>query len=86
MTPAEIQAANEELIKAYRQCFGSPAGKVVMADLIAFCRFRREATTPIEEGQRRVFLRIINMVCLTDEQLQSVYGGRDIGNIDGETE
>lgn len=85
MTENEIQAANEALIGAYRQCFGSPAGKIVMNDLMKFCRFRTDARNEIEEGQRRVFLRIVNLTSLTAEHLLAVYAGRDIGDINGET-
>lgn len=79
MTAEEIKAANEDLIRAYRQCFGSPAGKAVMVDMMKYCCFRKEAENQIDEGKRRAFLRIINLTNLTDDQLYGLYAGHDIG-------
>jgi hypothetical protein len=76
MTPEEIKAANDEVMRAYRICFSSASGQAVMSDLMRFCSFRKEANGKIEEGMRRVFLRIVNMTNLTDEQLYMMYAGR----------
>lgn len=76
MTPEEIDHANEQLIRSYRLCFGTPAGQDVLLDLMAFCRFRRPIESPIDEGKRQAFLRILEFVALTPEQLLALYGGR----------
>lgn len=82
MSPDEIKAANDELMRSYRLCFGGPGGRPVMNDLMKFCKFRVHAENEIEEGMRRVFLRIINLVNLTDEQLYQFYAGHDVGEED----
>jgi hypothetical protein len=74
----DVAARNEELIRAYRLCFGSAPGQIVMADLMKLCCFRRDAADQIEEGMRRAFLRIVNMSNLTDEQLYALYSGRNL--------
>lgn len=67
---------NDELVRAYRLAFGSPAGQVVLIDLMKFCRFRADAEGKIDEGKRRAFLRIMNFMALTPEQLESLYRGQ----------
>lgn len=73
MTEDEIKAANEELKRAYDLTFNSPSGQIVLLDLISFCKFRADIDTPIDEGKRRVALRIVNFTLLTPEQLQAAY-------------
>ena len=80
----EILARNADLMRAYRLCFSSDPGKMVMADMMRFCCFRKEAETPIDEGKRQAFLRIVNFSQLADEQLYSLYAGRDIGEVQDE--
>lgn len=77
MTPDEINATNETLIRAYRLAFNSPAGQEVLIDLMKFCRFRAPLGEPLmlDEGKRQVFLRIANFLNLTPEQLQRLYAG-----------
>lgn len=75
MTPGEMAAANEELQRAYRVCFGSPAGQAVLADLAPFTNaaepcFRADPRMhALEEGKRLVWLRIQNFVHLTPEDI-----------------
>lgn len=87
MTPEEAAAENEKLIRDYKLCFGSPAGESVMLDLMKFCRFRRPLIStgepmdriPIHEGRREVFLRIMNFMALSPEQIMALYGGHSSG-------
>ena len=71
-------------VRAYRLCFGSPAGREVLNDLMEFCNFNtalayREGhidanSILMQEGARQVFLRIINLATLTQEQIIALYG------------
>lgn len=79
MTPEE-----EDLVRAYRLVFNSPHGRVVLMDLMKFSKFRTDVKSDVDEGQRRVFLRILNFSQLTDEQLIRLYVGQQIQI--GETE
>lgn len=76
MTRDEINATNEQIVVDYRTTFGSPQGQRVFADLMKFCKFRTDVETREEEGARRVFLRIMNFMNFTPEQLQSAYQQR----------
>lgn len=75
MTPDEKIAANDELQRAYRICFGSPAGQAVLADLAPFTNaaetcFRADARAQaLEEGKRLVWLRIQQFMNLTQEDI-----------------
>lgn len=58
---------------AYRQCFATPAGKAVLADLARFCGARKvlfaqgePETTAFNLGLRAAFLRIQEGLTLTD--------------------
>lgn len=89
MTPEEVAKTievNEALIRAYRLSFGSPAGQEVLLDLMGFCRFRAPLNEPVllDEGKRQVFVRIMNFLSFTPEQLQQFYSGRPVirGEID----
>lgn len=68
--------------KAYKLCFGSIAGQLVLHDLIAFCRENETcvvagdpAKTNVLEGRREVFLRIKEHLNLSAEQLATLYSG-----------
>lgn len=69
--------------RAYQQCFGSPAGKAVLEDLIKFCRGSESCWHPDPrihaalEGRREVFLRIEQHVNETSDQLAERYGALD---------
>jgi hypothetical protein len=80
-----MNAQDEALISAYRQAFGSPAGREVLNDLMKVCRFRvpLQATATIDanslimaEGARMVFLRIISMLKLDLEQINAMVAGQ----------
>ncbi len=77
MTPEEVKATNEALVRDYRLTFNSPAGQRVLLDLMAFCRFRVPLGDPIkvDEGKRLVFLRIENFLSFSPEQLQRLFSG-----------
>jgi hypothetical protein len=72
-------------IRNYRLCFGSPAGREVLTDLMQFCRFRVPLAEPgepmdihavmLREGARMVFLRIITMMTLNTDELTRLFGG-----------
>lgn len=76
MTPEEIEAKNEELQRAYRLTFNSPAGQLVLLDLMSFGKFRVAIDDRADEGKRQVVLRIMNFTELSMEQLQAAYRGR----------
>jgi hypothetical protein len=73
--------------RAYRLCFGSPAGRSVLVDLADFCRARETCVVAppgqaidrdrslILEGRREVWLRIQQHIRLTDEQLYTLFVG-----------
>jgi hypothetical protein len=77
---------DEQLIGFYRQCFGSVAGREVLADLMQFCHFRVPLQTSgnvpdpnallVAEGARHVFLRILTIMCLTQDQIIELYSGK----------
>ena len=75
---------DEQMIRAYRLCFTSPAGQAVMQDLVLFCRmlsttYGNKTWSPeILEGRRQVFLRIQRNLSLTADELYQVLIGRTI--------
>jgi hypothetical protein len=76
MTPEQVEAKNDELLRAYRLTFKSPAGQLVLLDLMSFGKFRVAITDPVDEGKRQVVLRIMNFTELSMEQLQAAYRGQ----------
>lgn len=85
---------NRELVTAYRLCFGSPAGQAVLVDLMKASRFRVSLVTDGEAntsqllialGRRELFVRIMTLLALTDEQLIALYGGQRL-NLTEESE
>lgn len=72
---SDVHAQNEELLRAYRLAFGSPAGQAVLADLAPFCRAAVscfDADPRIHallEGRREVWLRIQEFVRLSEEDI-----------------
>lgn len=70
------EEANEELLRAYRLTFNSPAGQAVLLDLMAFGKVRAAIENPVDEGKRQAVLRIMNFTLLTTEQLEAAYRGR----------
>lgn len=65
-----------DVIRAYRLFFSAPDGLAVAKDLMKFCKFRSPIASEREEGMRQVFLRILEMSQLSDEQLIQLYAGR----------
>lgn len=72
---------------AYRAVFGSPAGQIVLADLMDFCRAtdtcfhddpRKHAML---EGRREVWLRVEHHLQLPPEQLYAIFGGTPVRTI-----
>ena len=76
MTSEEIDANNQELIRAYQLTFNSRSGQIVLQDLMSFGKFRVEIENQVDEGKRRAVLRIMNFSQLSLEQLTAVYRGR----------
>lgn len=74
---------NEQMLRAYQLCFGSPAGQMVLTDLAAFCRAAetcvvrgdRDATMVLE-GRREAFLRIQQFARLTEDDILELRMGR----------
>lgn len=68
--------------RAYQLAFGSPAGEVVLDDLVVFCRGAQSTFHPdarmhaVLEGRREVLLRICQHMHLTPEKLFVIYGGQ----------
>lgn len=66
---------------AYGLVFASPAGQVVLQDLVKFCRGAETCFHPDPrvhaqlEGRREVLLRIGQHMNLTTDQLFSLYNG-----------
>ena len=71
MTPEDT-----DLVRAYRLFFNSPDGLAVAMDLMKFCKFRSDVSSDVEEGMRRVFLRILRLSQLSDDQLIALFAGR----------
>ena len=92
MTDA-AEAHNQQLVTAYRLCFGNPAGQLVLADMMKLARFRVPLVTPsasanelfLAEGRRQMFLRIVSMMLLSDEQILDLFAGRRL-NVTGANE
>lgn len=64
---------------AYAKTFDNPEGRKVLADLKRFCRasvptadVNNVHTTFLLEGRREVFLRIISLLHLTDEDVMNL--------------
>lgn len=64
---------------AYAKTFNNPEGQKVLADLRRFCRasvptadVNNVHTTFLLEGRREVFLRIISLLHLTDEDVMNL--------------
>ncbi len=73
--------------KAYQIVFGSPAGKIVLADLMQHCSatdttFHDDARKhAFLEGQRSVYLRIEHHIQLEPEELYRIFGGTPVRTI-----
>lgn len=65
--------------RIYQQTFRNPAGLQVLADLSKFCRGGEPTFHPdarvhaLLEGRREVYLRIMNHLNLTSEQLYALH-------------
>jgi hypothetical protein len=58
---------DETLLKAYRAAFIGEQGKIVLDDLMDFCRmFQCNDGMDVYEGRRSVFLHILESMGLTD--------------------
>lgn len=82
MTAEEAHAQNEQLQRAYSIVFGSPDGRVVLADLIPFC-FGRKSTFhendrihARNDGRRDVLMRIAEFTNLSLEEIYALRGPR----------
>jgi hypothetical protein len=80
MTPEEAHAVNEQTQRAYHVVFGSPDGKLVMADLTAYCFGRKTTFDPDprvharNDGRREVLMRIVEFTSLTLEEIYALRG------------
>lgn len=72
---------------AYRLCFGSPAGSIVLADLHKFCRAGASVfdtsvrLTDVAIGRHEVWLKIVQHLHLTEDQLLQLYNGEPIQRV-----
>jgi hypothetical protein len=68
---------------AYRTTFNGPLGREVLKDLAKFCHAHESTFHPdtrlsaVMQGKHDVFLRIAHHLNLTDQQLWSLYDGRE---------
>ncbi len=68
----------------YQLTFGGPAGQEVLRDLMKFCRAQETTFDPDPrvhaalEGRREVYLRIVQHLGLTSDELFELYSGRSI--------
>jgi hypothetical protein len=83
MTEEEISAQNEQILRAYAVCFGSPEGQIVMTDLVPFCRGADNTFVPGDPrmsdfyaGRRDVLLRIQRFSKLTEDEILQLRLGR----------
>lgn len=80
MTNDEAHALNENLQRAYQVIFSGADGKIVLADLIAFCFGRRstfDANDRVHarnEGRRDVLMRIEEFTNLSLEEIYALRG------------
>lgn len=93
MTPKEALAFFDIKKAAYLAIFNTPHGKIVLDDLMPFCRARETCVIPgnrdktfVLEGRREVYLRIQDFRERTPEELVALYtqpqGERHDGRIE----
>ena len=64
---------------SYKVAFGGPHGKAVLEDLAKFCRASESCFHPDQrihaalEGRREVWLRILEHVKLSEEELEALH-------------
>jgi len=67
---------------AYARLFESDDGRIVLEDLMRFCRARESTFHPDSrvaaalDGRREVFLRIEDHLSLSADELNTKYGGQ----------
>jgi hypothetical protein len=80
MTKEEARAHNEQVQGAYHATFTSPQGRIVLADLVAYCHGRKSTFDPNErvhafkEGQRDVLNRVNEFTNLSLEEIYELRG------------
>jgi hypothetical protein len=80
MTPEEAHAYNEQVQRAYHMVFGSPDGKIVLGDLVAYCFGRKTTFDPdarkhaFNDGRRDVLMRIQEFTTLSLEEIYALRG------------
>ena len=69
----------------YKKCFASVEGKRVLQDLIQFCKYRDSSYvagdptgTAFNEGMRRVILRVIKFMNMTEDELNRISQMRNL--------
>jgi len=97
-TQRAARRIDEDVMRAYKLAFGSPAGQAVLMDLVPYCRATESCVvilkngqidrdrTLVSEGRREVFVRIQEFLNLTYEQLFALKTGSAIatGDDDGQ--
>jgi len=79
----EIEKKTGELMRAYALTFGSPAGQLVLADLIVFCHAVEPSAVEgkpdrslMNEGRREVLLRAMKFSKMNLDDLYNLHLGR----------
>ncbi len=79
----DFAAKNEVLMQAYRVCFGSPAGQIVLTDLVKYCCGVKTTFVPGDsrasdalQGRREVLLRIQGFTKLSEDDFLHLFFNR----------
>lgn len=80
MSDEIVRAQNEGAQRAYQVVFGTPDGRLVLGDLIAYCHGRKSEFDPddrvhaFNSGKRAVLMRIAEFVNLSLEEIYALRG------------
>jgi hypothetical protein len=75
-----VRVQNENAQRAYRVLFGTPEGRIVLGDLIAYCHGRKtefdenDRKHAFKSGQRDVLMRICEFMNLTIDEIYALRG------------
>lgn len=66
-SPLEMERRNRDMELRYRNVFGSPEGRVVLGDILAFCHFGRLVASDEERVEYNVGVAIARMSGIMSE-------------------
>lgn len=69
LTPQQRKGAQVELMRHYRETFGTISGQIVLADLLRRCKVLGLRGTPQEEGAAGVGLHVVEMITRDPDDL-----------------